>query len=43
MEELTSTLEDAGIGKQVTLTVERNGQSRDVKLTVADVSQLSQG
>ena len=43
MEELTSALEDAGIGKQVTLTVERDGQSRSVKVTVGDVSQLARG
>jgi 2-alkenal reductase len=43
MEELTSTLEDSGIGKQVTLTVQRDDQTRDVKVTVADVSQLTQG
>ncbi len=43
MEELTSALEDAGIGKQVTLTVERNGEARSVKLTIADISQLAQG
>jgi len=43
MEELTSSLEDAGIGKQVTLTVERDGQSRSVKLTIADISQLARG
>jgi 2-alkenal reductase len=43
MDELTSNLEDAGIGKQVDLTIERDGQSRDVKVTVGDISQLSQG
>src|ERR1700739_4879167 len=43
MEELTSTFEDVGIGKQVALTVERDGQSRTVKMTVADISQLTQG
>jgi S1-C subfamily serine protease len=43
MEELASALEDAGIGKQVNLTVERDGEARNVKVTVADVSQLSQG
>jgi 2-alkenal reductase len=42
-EELTSALADAGIGKQVSLTVERDGQARNVKLTVADTSKLSQG
>jgi 2-alkenal reductase len=43
MEELTSTFEDVGIGKQVALTVERDGQSRTVKMTIADISQLTQG
>ena len=43
MEELTSALDDAGIGKQVTLTVERGGQTRSVKLTMADISQLARG
>jgi 2-alkenal reductase len=43
MDELTSNLEDAGIGKQVDLTIERDGQTRDVKVTVADISQLSHG
>jgi 2-alkenal reductase len=43
IEELTSTLEDAGIGKQVSLTVDRDGQSRTVKVTIADISQLAQG
>ena len=43
MDDLASTFEDAGIGKQVALTVQRDGQSRNFKVTVADVSQLSQG
>ena len=43
MEELTSIFEDAGIGKQVGLTVERDGQGRNVKVTIADISQLTQG
>jgi 2-alkenal reductase len=43
MEELTSIFEDAGIGKQVDLTVERYGQARTVKVTVADISQMTQG
>ena len=43
MEELTSSFDDAGIGKQVTLTVERGGQTRSVKVTIANVSQLTQG
>jgi 2-alkenal reductase len=43
MDELASTFEDAGIGKQVALTVERDGESRVVKLTIADISQLPQG
>jgi len=43
MSELTSSLEDAGIGKHVDLTVERDGQARNVKVTIADISQLSRG
>ena len=43
MSELASSFEYAGIGKQVTLTVERDGQTRTVKLNIADVSQLAQG
>jgi 2-alkenal reductase len=43
MEELTSSFDDAGIGKQITLTVERGGQTRSVKVTIADASQLTQG
>jgi 2-alkenal reductase len=42
MDELASALEDVGIGKQVTLTVERDGQTRTVKMTVADISKLIQ-
>lgn len=42
MEELTSILEDEGIGKPVELTVERAGQTRTVKLAIADISQLAQ-
>jgi 2-alkenal reductase len=43
MDELASSFDDAGIGKQVTLTVERDGQSRTVQVSIADVSQLAQG
>jgi 2-alkenal reductase len=43
MDELASTLEQAGIGKDVALTVERNGQARVVKMKVADISQMKQG
>jgi 2-alkenal reductase len=43
MEQLASRLADAGIGKQVTLTVERDGQTRTVNVTIADISQLTQG
>lgn len=43
MQELASNLEDTGIGKQVTLTIERDGQTRTVKVTIADTSQLTQG
>lgn len=42
MEELTSVLEDQGIGKQIELSVERAGRTRTVKVTIADVSQLAQ-
>ncbi|WP_092303631.1 trypsin-like peptidase domain-containing protein [Bradyrhizobium sp. Ghvi] len=42
MEELTSILEDEGIGKQIALTIDRAGQTRTVKLSIADVSQLAQ-
>jgi S1-C subfamily serine protease len=42
MEELTSILDDEGIGKRVELTVERAGQTRTVKLTITDISQLAQ-
>ncbi|MBU6462590.1 MAG: trypsin-like peptidase domain-containing protein [Bradyrhizobium sp.] len=43
MDELASTFENAGIGKEVTLTVQRDGRSRNVKLRIADISQLNQG
>jgi len=43
VEELTSAFEDAGIGKQVTLTVERDGQKRTASVSVADISRLAQG
>jgi 2-alkenal reductase len=43
MEELTSVLEQEGIGKQVELTIDRAGQSRTLKLTISDISQLDQG
>lgn len=42
MEELTSILDDEGIGKRVELTVERAGQTRVLKLAIADISQLAQ-
>lgn len=42
MEELTSILENEGIGKQVELTIERAGQSRTVKLNTTDVSRLAE-
>jgi len=38
MEEMSSSLDDAGIGRQVTLEVERDGHARTVNITVADVS-----
>jgi 2-alkenal reductase len=43
MDKLASTFEDAGIGSLVSLTVERGGQSRTVKVTIADISQHTQG
>ena len=43
MDELASTIEAAGIGKDVALTVERNGQSRIVNVKVADISEMKQG
>jgi 2-alkenal reductase len=36
--ELSGALEQAGIGHTVTLTVERNGQSRQMKVEVQDIS-----
>ena len=42
MSELVSTIEDAGVGNQVSLTVKRDGQTRTVDVTVADISQLDQ-
>ncbi|MGA7810827.1 S1C family serine protease [Bradyrhizobium sp.] len=43
MSELASTLDDVGVGNQVSLTVDRGGQTRSVKVTVGDISQLDQG
>ena len=43
MEELTSIFEDAGVGGQVNLTVERGGETRNVTVTIADISKLSEG
>ena len=43
MDELATTFENAGIGSQVSLTVERDGQRRSVKVAIADISQLTQG
>ncbi|MGY3564054.1 2-alkenal reductase [Bradyrhizobium sp. USDA 4472] len=42
MEELTSILDDMGIGKELELTIDRAGQTRTVKVTVADISRLAQ-
>ena len=42
MEELTSILDDVGIGKELSLTIDRAGQTRTVKVTVADISRLAQ-
>jgi 2-alkenal reductase len=43
MTELASILEDAGVGNQVSLTVDRDGQTRTVNVTVSDISQSNQG
>lgn len=37
--ELASIFEEIGVGKTVTLTVERSGQSRSVEVTLADVTR----
>ena len=42
MEELTSILDDVGIGKEWSLTIDRAGKTRTVKVTVADISRLAQ-
>jgi 2-alkenal reductase len=36
--DLSSALEQAGIGHTVTMAVERDGQSREVKVEVQDIS-----
>jgi S1-C subfamily serine protease len=36
--ELSLALEEAGIGKQVALTVERDGRRRNVDVTVQDIN-----
>ncbi|WP_439409640.1 S1C family serine protease [Bradyrhizobium sp. DASA03076] len=41
MEELTSILDDEGIGKQIELTIDRAGRTRRVNLSIADISQLA--
>jgi 2-alkenal reductase len=41
--DLATVFQQAGIGTTVTLAVERDGQSRTVEVTVADVSGLMQG
>jgi hypothetical protein len=41
--ELASTPEQAGIGKDVALTVERNGQACVVKMKVAHIFRMKQG
>lgn len=41
MDELASTFDELGIGKQVSLTVERGGRARTVKMTIADISELA--
>jgi 2-alkenal reductase len=43
MDELASTFENAGIGHEVTLTVEHDGEQRNVKVRIADISQLGKG
>ena len=42
MEGLTSIRDDVGIGKELSLTIDRAGQTRTVKVTVADISRLAQ-
>ena len=41
--DLATVFEQAGVGKTVDLTVVRDGASRTVKVTVADVSELMRG
>lgn len=43
LSDLATIFEQAGVGKQVSLTVVRNGRSRTVDVAVADVSGLQQG
>jgi S1-C subfamily serine protease len=43
MSDLANILEDVGVSKTVKLTVSRDGHSRSVDVTVADVSQQAQG
>jgi 2-alkenal reductase len=43
MSDLASALEDAGIGNDVKLTVDRDGETRTVTLKITDVAQLRRG
>ncbi len=43
MSDLAVILERTGVGKAVKLTVTRDGQSRQIDVTVADMSQQAQG
>jgi 2-alkenal reductase len=43
MSDLADILEGVGVGKNVRLTVTRDGQSRSVDVPVADISQQAQG
>ncbi len=42
MDDLTSALDDAGIGNEINLSVDRDGRNRAVKVRIADISQLRQ-
>lgn len=43
LSDLADIFEHAGVGRKVMLTVVRNGSSRRVEVTIADVSSLEQG
>ncbi len=40
--ELTAALQAAGVGQGVTLTIERDGRTRTVRITTADVAENRQ-